>query len=247
MKVSATLLSTPSPPRAPGSAPTLTCASPTRAQATTGSRERGARGSPRPGPGPSAPAGARPAASRSFRPRQPRADGPARGEARKRCPHPAPAPAPGFVRPSRPRGRGVLGAALEAPSPEKPGLPLSRAGRAPRRARGSESPPSCQEGEPRLTGGTARRGSAVGAMAEGKAGARAALQCHQRNGFHMSCWAEKGGEGREFWAGRDGRMGVGGFSMDGAERRREGKRGTGEAKRFAFPHFPGVFKGSLGC
>lgn len=48
----------------PGSAPTLTCASPAKARAAAGGQEWGVRGSQRPGPGPSAPAGAPPAASR---------------------------------------------------------------------------------------------------------------------------------------------------------------------------------------
>lgn len=129
-------------------------------------------------------------------------DGPARGEARKRCPHPAPASTPGFVRPSRPRGgraRGVFtrgapfrrsrGFPFAGPARHGAGVGALRAGQVARR------------GEPRLAG--AQRSAGAPGAPWRKAGARAALQCHQRNGFHMSGPAEKGGEERES-SGQDG-------------------------------------------
>lgn len=150
--------------------------------------------------------------------------GSARGEARKRCPHPASAPAPGFVRPSRPRGgwaHGVFtwgaplwrsrGSPSAGPTRHRAGVGAPRAGQVARR------------GEPRLTG--AQRGAGAPGAPWRKAGARAALQCHQRNGFHMSGPTKKGGEGREFWAGQDERMRSGGCSMEGAEQRQGGKTG----------------------
>lgn len=73
-----------------------------------------------------------------------------------------------------------------------------------------------------------------------KAGARAALQCHQRNGFHMSGPAEKGGEGREFWAGRDARLGVG-VRRGGREQGRGGKRTDGRSEKVCIFQVPWRF------
>lgn len=146
---------------------------------------------------------------------------PARGEARKRCPHPAPAPAPGFVWPSRPRGGWAHGVSTwGAPLWRSRGSPFAGAARNRAGFGALRAGQVARRGEPRVTG--AQRGAGAPGAPWRKAGARAALQCHQRNGFHMSGPA-KGGEGREFWAGQDERTRSGGCPMEGAERRQGGK------------------------
>lgn len=95
---------------------------------------------------------------------------------------------PGMIRVRRARGPTKAGAGLrESQLDAGPGLRGDRvAGRK----------------KWRLTG--PRRSTGASGAPWRKAGAPAALQCHQRNGFHMSGPKEKGGNGRRSRAGQEG-------------------------------------------